>query len=328
MARVLVTGGAGYVGSHCARQIALAGHEVVTLDRMTQGHRGAVTGELVVADLRDRGQVHRVLERGFDAVFHFAALMSVGDSARDPIGYLDNNVGGTLALLDAMRATGTRDLVVSSTCAVYGIPDVVPIPESTPFRPISVYGETKAMMERILDHARAIGTVRVASLRYFNAAGASDDGSLGEAHDPETHLIPLAMRAAVTGQPITLFGDDYPTPDGTCIRDYVHVDDLADAHLAAWARLRDGDPGGAWNLGSGTGSSNLEVLRTLERVTGLAVPFRWGPRREGDPPALIGDNRRARADLGWTPQRDLTRILTDAWRWFQHPRFGPRVPGA
>jgi UDP-glucose 4-epimerase len=323
MAKVLVTGGAGYVGSHCARQLARAGHEVVTLDRMTQGHRGADTGELVVGDLRDRALLHPLLGQGFDAVFHFAALMSVGDSARDPLGYLDNNVGGTLALLDAMRATGTRDLIVSSTCAVYGVPDVVPIPESTPFRPISVYGETKAMMERILDHARAIGAVRVASLRYFNAAGAAEDGSLGEAHDPETHLIPLALAAAMGARPpLEVFGDDYDTPDGTCVRDYVHVMDLAAAHALAMDTMLAGSPGGAWNLGSERGHSVLQVLESVARVTGRPVPHHIAPRRAGDPPALYASSALIRAELGWTPQRrDLDGVIQTAWRWAQSPRY-------
>ena len=322
-ARVLVTGGAGYVGSHCARRLVQAGHEVVTLDRMTHGYHAAISGELVVADLRDRVALHRVLARGFDCVFHFGARMSVAESAIDPIGYYDANVGGTLNLLEAMRATGCRRLVFSSTCAVYGIPARVPIPEETPFEPISVYGETKAVVERVLSHARGRGELDVCSLRYFNAAGAAEDGSLGEAHDPETHLIPLALHAAYGGPPLIIHGNDYPTPDGTCVRDYVHVEDLADVHIAALELLRAGAPGGAWNVGSGVGSSNREVIDAVQRVTGRPVPHSWGPARKGDPPVLVGDGARAARDLGWRPKRDLDTIIRDALRWYLHPRFGP-----
>ncbi|HMV67757.1 MAG TPA: UDP-glucose 4-epimerase GalE [Myxococcota bacterium] len=321
--RVLVTGGAGYVGSHCARRLVQAGYEVVTLDRMTHGYHAAISGELVVADLRDRVALHRILARGFDCVLHFGARMSVAESAIDPIGYYDANVGGTLNLLEAMRAAGCSRLVFSSTCAVYGIPQRVPIPEETPFEPISVYGETKAVVERILAHARGRGELQVCSLRYFNAAGAAEDGSLGEAHDPETHLIPLALHAAHGGPELVIHGDDYPTPDGTCVRDYVHVEDLAEVHIAAVELLRAGGRGGAWNVGSGLGSSNREVIAAVERVTGRRVPHRYGAARKGDPPALVGDCSRATRDLGWTPSRGLDRIITDAWRWYLNPRYGP-----
>lgn len=321
-ARVLVTGGAGYVGSHCARRLVQAGLEVVTLDRMTHGFFAAVSGELIVADLRDRSAINRVLSRGFDSVFHFGARMSVGESAIDPIGYYDANIGGTLNLLEAMRAHGCRRLVFSSTCAVYGVPQRVPIPEETPFEPISVYGETKAVIERLLMHARARGELQVASLRYFNASGAAEDGSLGEAHDPETHLIPLALHAAATGRSLLINGNDYPTPDGTCVRDYVHVDDLADVHLVALDMLRAGAPGGAWNIGSGVGTSIKEVLSAVHRITGKPVPHTWGPARKGDPPALVADTTRATRDLGWRPQRDLDTIIRHAWAWYQNPRYG------
>jgi UDP-glucose-4-epimerase GalE len=296
---------------------------VVTLDRMTHGYFAAISGELVVADLRDRTALNRVLSRGFDCVFHFGARMSVGESAVDPIGYYDANVGGTLNLLEAMRQHGCRRLVFSSTCAVYGIPQRVPIPEETPFEPISVYGETKAIVERLLMHARARGELQVASLRYFNASGAAEDGSLGEAHDPETHLLPLALAAADTGAPLLINGNDFPTPDGTCVRDYVHVDDLADIHLVALKMLLAGAPGGAWNIGSGVGTSIKELLEAVERVTGRPVQHTWGPARRGDPPALVADTTRACRDLGWQPQRDLDTIIRHAWRWYQNPRFGP-----
>lgn len=322
-AKVLITGGAGYVGSHCARAVAAAGHEVVTVDDLSQGHREAVTGELVVADLRDRDALDALLARGFDAVLHFAARMSVGESVADPLGYIDSNVGGTVALLAAMHRHGCDALVFSSTCAVYGTPAVVPMDEDTAFSPESPYGETKATVERLLSLAAAAGQIRPARLRYFNAAGAASDGWLGEAHDPETHLIPIALQAAQTGRAMTVFGTDHPTRDGTCIRDYVHVEDLARAHVLALEALLAGGPGGAWNLGTGTGATVREVLDTIETVTGLTVHRTHGPRREGDPAALVSDTRRTQAELGWTATRSLTDILTDAWRWHQHPRFGP-----
>lgn len=322
-AKILVTGGAGYVGSHCARRLAALGHRVTVLDDLSQGHREAVEGELVVADLRDRGAMDALLARGFDAVMHFAARMSVSESVAEPIGYYDVNVGGTVVLLDAMRRHGCRHLVFSSTCAVYGIPETVPIDESNPFAPIQPYGETKATVERILRAADAAGEVEAVSLRYFNAAGASRDGWLGEAHHPETHLIPVALEAAVTGRTMAVFGTDYPTPDGSCVRDYVHVEDLARAHAAALARLRAGRGGGAWNLGTGAGYSVLQVLDTIETVTGRRIPRTLEARRPGDAPRLVADNRAAARDLDWAPTLDLTAVIEDAWRWHQAPRFGP-----
>lgn len=320
--RLLVTGGAGYVGSHCARALVAAGHEIVTLDTLHAGHVEAVSGSLVRTDLRDRDRLHALLATGFDAVLHFAARMSVAESAADPLGYYDTNVGGTLHLLDAMAAAGCRRLVFSSTCAVYGVPPTVPISEDAPFAPISVYGETKAVVERLLAHLRASDRLDVACLRYFNAAGAAADGWLGEAHDPETHLIPLALDAATTGRPLSILGDRHDTPDGTCVRDYVHVEDLADVHALVLDRLLDGDRGGAWNVGCGEGASVLDVLRTVEQVTGRPVPTRMAAARVGDPPALIADPRHTATTLGWSPQRDLTTIIRDAWRWHQHPRYG------
>lgn len=324
-ARVLVTGGAGYVGSHCARRLRQEGMDVVVLDNLSQGHREAVPGELVVADLRDRSAMNELLARGFDAVLHFAARMSVPESVSDPIGYFDTNVGGTLCLLEAMRASNCRRIVFSSTCAVYGEPEVVPIAEDTPFGPISPYGESKATVERIFDAARATGELSTVSLRYFNAAGAASDGSLGEAHDPETHLIPIALDAAAEGRSMTIFGTDHDTRDGTCVRDYVHVEDLAEAHLIALQRLLDGDKGGAWNLGSGEGSSVREVLDTISRVTGRDVPRTLGPRRAGDPPTLISDTRRSSSELGWRTTRSLDDIIEHAWAWHLEPKFGPRA---
>jgi UDP-glucose-4-epimerase GalE len=325
MARLVITGGAGYVGAHASRAARAAGHDVVVLDDLTGGYRAAVPGRLVVADLRDASAVRAVLAEGADAVLHFAARMNVRESFLDPEGYRDVNVRGTEVLLDAMHATGVRHLVVSSTCAVYGVPSRVPLDEALPWAPISPYGATKAAMEARVVEAEAQGRLTAVRLRYFNAAGAADDGSLGEAHDPETHLVPLALDAATGGAPLTVFGTNHPTPDGTCVRDYVHVDDLAAAHLAALDRLLAGRPGGAWNLGTGTGASVRQVVATVESVTGRPVAHGWGAARDGDPPVLVADPRRAHADLGWQARHGLRRIVEDAWRWHLAPRYGPRA---
>lgn len=323
--RALVTGGAGYVGSHCARRLVRAGFEVATVDDLSQGHRLAVSGGLVEADVRDRQALVDVLGRGFDVVLHFAALTSVGGSSQAPVDYWDVNVGGTIALLRAMAETDTRHLVVSSTCAVHGIPTRIPIRESGSRAPISPYGDTKAAMERLVEAAAAAGALSAITLRYFNAAGAAEDGWLGEAHHPETHLIPLALEAASRQRPMKLFGSDHPTPDGTCIRDYVHVEDLAEAHLAAAQRLLSGGPSATFNLGTGHGASVLEVVRAVERVAG-PVPLERAPRRPGDPPALVADPRAALDGLGWRARRGLDQMVRDAWRWARSPRFGPKAP--
>lgn len=324
MAKLLITGGAGYVGAVCARAARNAGHEVVVFDSLAGGYREAVSGELVVGDLRDRAALDAVLSRGFDAVLHFAARMSVGESNEDPVGYFDVNVGGTLTLLESMRAHGCKVLVFSSTCAIYGRPERVPLDEDLPHAPISPYGETKAVVERILALARPANGMKVTCLRYFNAAGAASDGSLGESHFPETHLIPLALEAAATGRPMTVFGTQHPTPDGTCVRDYVHVEDLADAHLRALDLMLAGHPGGAWNLGTAHGASVFEVMDTIERVTGHHVARTLGPARDGDPPMLVANAARAYADLGWRATRDLETVIRDAWAWYQKPLYGRR----
>jgi UDP-glucose-4-epimerase GalE len=250
--------------------------------------------------------------------------MSVPESVSDPVGYWDSNVGGTTNLLHAMASAGCRRIVFSSTCAVYGEPERVPIGEDTPFAPLSPYGETKAAVERALAAAREADVLDAISLRYFNAAGAASDGLLGEAHDPETHLIPIALDAAQQGRQMTLFGEDHPTRDGTCVRDYIHVEDLAEAHLIATERLLGGDRGGAWNLGSGDGASVKEVLDTVGVVTGKPVPYVIGPRRAGDAPALVSDTRRSREELGWQTRHGLRTILEHAWAWHRNPRFGVR----
>lgn len=316
---ILVTGGAGYVGSHCARHLAQKGYKVVTLDNLSAGYREAACGKLIVGDVRDYELLCELLSDGVSAVMHFAALMQVGESTQIPLEYFDNNVAGSLCLLRAMQATGVNKLVVSSTCAVYGVPEHVPIDEDAPLAPINPYGETKAIMETMLRHAKSLASV---SLRYFNAAGAAADGSLGEAHSPETHLIPLALQATSGGPHLTVFGGDHPTDDGTCVRDYIHVDDIARAHLLALERLMNNGSGGVWNLGSGIGYSVLDIINTVEQVTGKSVAYELGPRRNGDPPRLVAKIKKARNTLQWTPSHDLEAIIKHAWAWHQAPRYG------
>jgi UDP-glucose 4-epimerase len=328
---VLVVGGAGYIGSHCVRQLALAGHRPVVLDNLVFGHRAAVSPGVPFyeAELGDEEAVGRILagERP-DVVMHFAAFAYVGESVTDPLKYYFNNSVATLHLLRAMLRRGVTRFVFSSTCATYGVPETLPIVETTPQAPINPYGQTKLDVENALKAlARAHG-LSFAAFRYFNAAGAAADGSLGEDHDPETHLIPLAIAAAVgRGPPLQLFGTDYPTPDGTCLRDYVHVDDLSRAHIAVFDALAR--PGAArfYNLGTGTPTSVREVIAAVERVTGRRVPVVEGPRRAGDPPALYADAGTARAELGWRVHYpDIESIVASAWRWHEaHPEgYGDR----
>ena len=316
---VLVPGGAGYIGSHTCKALAAAGYVPVTLDNLVYGHRDAVRwGPLVEADLGDRRTLERVLrEHRVSAVVHFAAYAYVGESMVDPGRYFHNNVTCSLNLLDAMHATGVRRLVFSSTCATYGIPDAVPITEDTPQRPVNPYGESKLMVERALHwHGVAHGLKSIA-LRYFNAAGADAAGDLGERHDPETHLVPLAIDAALgLAPPLKVMGTDYDTPDGTAVRDYVHVTDLADAHVRALAYLEQGGASAALNLGTGHGHSVRDVIAMVERVTGLKVPGTDAPRRAGDPPALVAAPGRAKALLGWQPAwSDLETIVRTATAW-------------
>jgi UDP-glucose-4-epimerase GalE len=321
--KVLVTGGAGYIGSHAVRELRDAGHAVTVLDNLSYGHREAVPGDvpLIDADLADAGALRRGLE-GADAVIHFAGLLSVAESVRDPASYYRVNVVKGLALLDAMTAAGVRRIVFSSTCAVYGVPVRVPIDEDHPQDPINSYGATKRAFERaLIDFARA-GLLRAVALRYFNAAGCHPDGSLGEDHDPEVHLIPLAVDAALDRGPgLRIHGDDYDTPDGTCVRDYIHVQDLARAHVAALS-LEGGDSFQAFNLGTGRGRSVREVVTAVERVTGRPVKVTTGPRRPGDPPALVAQPDRVRAALGFAPQwHDLEAIVETTARWRRdHPQ--------
>jgi UDP-glucose-4-epimerase GalE len=321
--KVLVTGGAGYIGSHAVRELREAGHAVAVLDDLSHGHREAVPRDvpLIDADLADTAALRRGLE-GADAVIHFAGLLSVAESVRDPASYYRVNVVKGLALLDAMIASGVRRIVFSSTCAIYGVPVRVPIDETHPQEPINAYGATKRAFERVLmDYARA-GLLRAVALRYFNAAGCHPDGSLGEDHDPEVHLIPLAVDAALgRGEGLWVHGDDYDTPDGTCVRDYIHVQDLARAHVAALS-LEGGEPFQAFNLGTGQGRSVREVVRAVERVTGRPVKVTSGVRRPGDPPALVAQPDRARAALGFTARwQDLEAIVETTARWRRdHPQ--------
>jgi len=321
---VLVTGGAGYIGSHAVRRLLAAGHDVTVYDNLSQGHRAAVPGErLVVGNLHDTERLATLLrERRIDAVMHFAAFTLVGESVVDPRKYYANNVGGSLSLFSAMLEAGVRRCVFSSTAAVYGEPEIVPIAEDSPLAPVNPYGFTKLAIERALaDFARAYGW-GVAALRYFNAAGASESGAIGEDHTPESHLIPLVLQVALgQREAIQVFGDDYPTPDGTCVRDYIHVEDLAAAHVLALEQLAD-HQAQAMNLGVGRGYSVREVIEMCRRVTGLNIAERQAPRRPGDPPSLVADARRAREALQWTPQHsDLETIVRTAWRWHStHPR--------
>lgn len=324
---VLVTGGAGYIGSHAARAFVASGRRVVVYDNLSAGHRAAVAAagvaDFVEGDVLDLTALRRVLAAyEVGAVVHFAALLSVPDSVRDPGSYYRNNVTGTVTVLEAMRLEAVRCFVLSSTAAVYGEPRETPITEAHPTAPVNPYGETKLAVERALPHfARAWGLGWI-SLRYFNAAGADPEGCLGEDHDPEIHLIPRAIDAARGGAALEIFGDDYPTPDGTCLRDFVHVSDLADAHVLALARLEAGGPSRIYNVGTGRPASVKEVVAAVGEVTGRPVPARVAPRRPGDPAVLYAASDRIRGELGWTPRfEDLRTIIEHAWRWHEaHPR--------
>jgi len=316
---VLVTGGAGYVGSHACKALAGAGYRPVVYDNLSRGHREAVRwGPLVEGDLHDSpGLAAALRAHKITAVMHFAALAYVGESMTDPETYYRNNVGGTLALLAAMREAEVARIVFSSTCAIYGVPDRVPIVETTAKAPLNPYGETKLAIERALRwYGEAYG-LRSVSLRYFNAAGADPEGEIGEDHQPETHLIPLVLEAALGNRAqIDVFGTDYATPDGTAIRDFIHVQDLAEAHVKALDRLLGGGLSLTLNLGTGVGHTVREVIAAAERITGHRIPRREGPRRPGDPPVLVADASRAREVLGWTPGlSDLDTIIKTAWAW-------------
>jgi UDP-glucose 4-epimerase len=321
--RVLVTGGAGYIGSHTVARLQSAGHDVVVLDTLAHGHPAAVPGTpLVIGDAGDRALVRDLLEaHRVDAVIHFAARKSVVESIADPGGYFEANVGGSLALLQAMVDAGVRRLVFSSTCAVYGTPDGLPVREDSPLRPENPYGESKLLVERMAAWFDGAHGIRTASLRYFNAAGATLDGSNGEDWRRAENLVPVVMQVAARRSPaVDVYGTDYATPDGTAIRDYVHVLDLADVHARALDHLADGGDSLTVNVGTGHGASVLEVVDVARAVTGESIPVREAPRRAGDPAAIWADGRLAREALSWEPQHDLESIVSSAWRWHtKHP---------
>ncbi len=320
---VLVTGGAGYIGSHACKALTAAGWQVVVFDNLSSGHREAVRyGELVQGDIADLAGVRDAIRRHrVTAVVHFAALLDVAESVREPVRYYRSNVGGALGVLEAMAAEGVRYFVFSSTCATFGEPVETPIAETHPQRPINAYGETKLAVERALPHVERAHGIRSMILRYFNAAGADPEGELGEDHSPEIHIIPKTIAAALGGPGVSIFGDDYPTPDGTCLRDYVHVTDLADAHVKALEAMTETDRSGAYNLGTGSPHSVREVISAVERVAGRPVEASLAPRRPGDPAVLYAAPQKAKTELRWQPRfTDLDTIVRTAWEWSQeHP---------
>lgn len=321
MNKILVTGGAGYVGSHTCKLLAISGYEPVCYDNLSTGHAEFVKwGPLEVGDLHDTAKLAQVLKTHRPvAVIHFAASAYVGESVTNPFKYYRNNVGGTLSLLEAMRATGVDKIVFSSTCATYGMPNATPISEDCPQYPINSYGQSKLMIERVLSDLSGRGELAQISLRYFNAAGADKDGEIGEKHDPETHLIPLAIRSAQGGAPLNVFGTDFPTPDGTAVRDYIHVEDLGRAHILALEHLLSGGASNFMNLGTGTGNSVREIVTTLQKL-GLPVNAIDAPRRPGDPAFLVADATKAKQLLRWEPTyTNIEEILGTAITW--HKRY-------
>lgn len=328
--RVFVTGGAGYVGSHCVKDLCEHGHEVVVYDDLSRGHRGAVhpKARLIAGSLGDATMLESALaSQAFDAVMHFAAFAVVGESVDHPLMYYRNNTANTLVLLELMARIGIRRLVFSSTCATYGTPQQVPIPENAARLPISPYGRSKLAVEWMLDDSAAAWGLGSCALRYFNACGAADDGSIGEDHQPETHLIPIVLQTALGQKPhVSVFGSDYPTADGTCIRDYIHVEDLAEAHRLAIEAINPGEYT-AYNVGTGQGHSVREIIEAARRVTGQTIPVIEGPRRPGDPPSLVADATLIRTRLAWRPRwTDIEKVIASAWKWHRlHPGgFGDR----
>jgi len=321
---ILVTGGAGYIGSHAALALKKAGYEVIILDNLSYGHQElideVVQVKLVVGDTSDRSILDQLFTtHKIDAVMHFAAYIAVGESVKEPGKYYSNNVASTLNLLEAMLAHGINKIVFSSTCAVYGIPKEIPMTEDHPHNPLSPYAASKDMVERILQDFDTAFSLKSVAFRYFNACGADPEGALGEDHHPETHLIPLALLTALKKrESLYIFGTDYDTPDGTCVRDYIHVNDLADAHVLGLQYLLSGGESEVFNLGNGNGFSVREVIETAREVTGLTIPVVETERRAGDAPILVGSSKKVRTSLGWNPQyADLKKIITNAWQWHQ-----------
>lgn len=319
--KVLVTGGAGYIGSHACKALAQAGYEPIAYDNLSVGHEWAVKwGPLVIGELADRNRLVAIIkEHKIEAVMHFAANAYVGESMQDPAKYFTNNIAASMFLLDAIVSTGVDRIVFSSSCVTYGVPTRIPIDETHPTVPVNPYGESKLTVEKALRWMGELKQLRWIALRYFNACGADPDGEIGEDHDPETHLIPLTLKAAAPGDfRLSVFGTDYPTPDGTAIRDYIHVTDLAHAHVLALRVLENQAVNTAINLGTGQGASVKQVIAAVEKVTGLKVRREEAPRRAGDPPELVADARKAKTALSWTPKRStLETIVEDSWRWFQ-----------
>ncbi len=319
---VLVVGGAGYIGSHCVRQLTAAGHRPVVADNLVFGHRAAVAEDVPFysVNLGNESEIGKILRKEkIELVMHFAAYAYVGESVTDPLKYYFNNVAAPLHLLRCMIGSGVKKFVFSSSCATYGIPATMPITEADPQSPINPYGQTKLDVENALKAFAFAYGLSFAAFRYFNAAGAAEDGGIGEDHTPETHLIPLAIDAAAGRRPpLQVFGNDYPTPDGTCLRDYVHVDDLSRAHIAVFEKLTTPGTQLFYNLGTGTPTSVLEVIRAVEKITGKPVPHAFAPRRAGDPPALYADSSKAQRELGWTIQfPDIESIVATAWKWHE-----------
>jgi len=322
---ILVLGGAGYIGSHIVKRLVNDGQPVVVYDDLSQGHEEAIAGvPLVRAEIGDTPRLRQaIVDHGVESVIHFAAFCYVGESVDEPLRYYRNNVVGSVSVLEAMRAEGVKRIIFSSSAATYGIPKTVPIPETEPQQPINPYGRTKLMIEQVMADSDAAWGLRYTALRYFNAAGADVEGRLGEWHDPETHLIPLACYAALGTIPaFTIHGGDYDTPDGSCVRDFIHVDDLADAHVRALRRLESGAPSRSFNLGNGEGFSVRQVAEAVRRLSGKDFSIVTGPPRPGDPPVLVADASSARTELGWTPRHsDLDTIVRTSWRWLEtHPR--------
>jgi UDP-glucose 4-epimerase len=318
--RILVTGGAGYIGSHTVRLLLQQGYDVAVVDDLSKGYKHNVPGNrLFKLNLSETAALTELMRQTrCEAVIHFAAFIAVGESMREAGRYFTNNVGGSLSLLNAMVQAGVKHMVFSSTAAVYGNPHTSPILETFPIQAVNPYGESKVMVETLLRWFDAIHHLTSVCLRYFNASGADPEGQIGEEHEPETHLIPLILRAVETGNPITVFGNDYDTPDGTCIRDYIHVDDLAQAHILALEHLLSGGASDQFNVGTGTGHTVMEMIRAVEEVTGRKVPYVVGPRREGDPPALVAASDKLRNTLGWKPQyTEIQTIIRHAWNFAQ-----------